>query len=84
MTYSGKCGSDKNFEAFRKKVQEQLIADQLIKKGDDWSFAIDGNKFTVNGKKMEDDVYTRYKKIYEDVFGEPIGHRSSYAYSWSN
>ncbi len=59
-----------NYKAYhddtnRKKLTADLVADGIIQNADELkSFKLSDSEFTVNGKKMPDDTYQKYKKAY--------------------
>ncbi len=69
-------GLDKKLEslkAFMKDVRSGLVKDGYLQ-NDDEDFAMDlsENGMTVNGKKLPDSLFEKYKKLYRDHFGKDL------------
>ncbi len=47
------------------KIESELVKDGLIENGSDYKLELNGNTMKVNGKKVSDAEFEKYKKLYE-------------------
>lgn len=54
-------------------LEKQMLADGLIREGDDYKFELSGKGWLkVNGRKQDEAAYRKYKKIWEQTSGEKV------------
>lgn len=59
-------------------VERALLADGLIKNASNYKFELSGKGWLkIDGKKMPDAVFQKYKRLYEDVSGSILREKSS-------
>ncbi len=63
----------KKFGAFMKELKQEMVKDDLIKSEDEHiSLKFNSNEMKVNGKKVPEKLFEKYKKMYRDYFGKDI------------
>lgn len=63
----------KKLNAFIKDLKSEMVNDGLIKNtSEDVDINISKNEMKVDGKKVEDKLFDKYKKMYKDHFGKDI------------
>lgn len=69
-------GLDKKLDAlnnFMKALRNELVKDGYIKnENDKFDMELNSHEMKINGKKLPDSLYEKYKKIYMDHFGKDI------------
>ncbi len=69
-------GLDKKLDelrGFMKDVRKELVKDGYIKNvNDDFDMELNSHEMEINGKKLPDSLYEKYKKMYRDHFGKDI------------
>jgi beta-lactamase regulating signal transducer with metallopeptidase domain len=59
-----------NTTGMKSSIERQMLKDGFIEDTDDYKFVLKGNGvLRINGKRMQDGVYDRYKRIYERESG---------------
>lgn len=69
---------EKKAEKLRVVFTKELLADKLIDNADHFEVKLRLWAMYVNGKKVPDTVYKKYKKIYEKVSGKPLMKNKSF------
>ena len=65
----------KTFKGFMKDVRSELVKDKLIKNEDEkFDMKMDSKEMIINGKKVPDDLFKKYKEIYKRHYGQEIEH----------
>ena len=59
------------------RIERELIRDGLISSGADYKLEINDKRMKVNGKKVSDEVFEKYKKIYERSTRSKMNKRSN-------
>ena len=54
------------------RLEREMVRDGLIEEGEAYTLKFSGNKLRINGKKQSDEVYEKYKEIYEAYTGSEI------------
>ena len=63
----------KNLNEFIDKAKDEMVKDKLIKDKDELlNLDIYENGMKINGKEVPPELYEKYKKMYEDHFGETL------------
>ena len=69
-------GLDKKLDSlnnFMKDLRKELVKDGYIKnEDDDFDMELNSHEMRVNGKKLPDNLFEKYKKMYKDHFGKDI------------
>ncbi len=61
----------KKYNHFIQELKKEMVEDDVIKKSDeDVEVKIKSNSMSVNGKKLPDKLYKKYKKLYKDTMGK--------------
>ena len=59
------------YNHFEEELKKEMVNDGLIKKGEDnVEIKIQSGTMSVNGKKVPDNLYKKYKKLYKDIMGK--------------
>ncbi len=65
----------KTFKNFMKDVKHELVKDNLIKSTDEeFDMKMNSKEMLINGKKVPDDLFKKYKEIYKQNYGKEIDH----------
>ena len=67
-----------------KRIEDELVLDNLISDRKNYSIEMDGKGLTVNGKKQNDTIYKKYKKMYESATGKELKGDKGFNISISN
>ncbi len=63
----------KKFGAFMKELKHEMVKDGLIQNEDEEiNLKFNSNEMRVNGKKVPDNLFEKYKKMYKDYSGKSI------------
>lgn len=65
----------KTFKSFMKDVRHELVKDNLIKSEDEeFDMKMDSKSMSINGEKVPDNLFKKYKEIYKKNYGKEIEH----------
>lgn len=59
-------------EAFMKKLKTQLLRDKLINNEKEFEFKMSGSELYIDGKKQPEEVFKKYKALFEKQSGQPF------------
>ncbi len=63
----------KKFKAFMKDTRHELVKDNLIKnEDDDFEMKMNSKEMFINGNKVPDNLFKKYKELYKHHFGKEI------------
>jgi hypothetical protein len=63
----------KKLNDFIDAIKEEMVKDNLIKSEDEkLNLDLDDNGMEVNGKKVSNELYEKYKKMYEEHFDKKL------------
>jgi|GEM_PF-1141661 len=61
------------YHSFMKGIRHELVKDKLIKSEDEhFSMNFNSKEMIINGKRVPDNLFEKYKKIYKEHFGRDI------------
>lgn len=59
----------------KQRIERSLLQDQLIDEKGRYSFELTDRYLKINGKKQPENIFKKYRKLYEDVSGMDLGDR---------
>jgi chromosome segregation ATPase len=69
----------KKLDGFIDKIKDEMFKDGLIKdKNEKLNLEISNSSMEVNGKKVSEDLYKKYKKMYEDYFDKKLSGENQF------
>jgi len=77
--------NEESLERFISYMRVQLIKDKLINEQDKLKFNLSQKRgFILNGKKMSEKFYKKYKRLYEKYFHQKLGREKKVVINWTN
>jgi bla regulator protein BlaR1 len=65
-------------DRFTEVVVNELMRDQLITARDDYEFQFENGKLYINGKKQSNELYQKYKNLYEQATGKKLNEEGNF------
>jgi bla regulator protein BlaR1 len=65
-------------DRFTEVVVNELMRDQLITARDDYEFQFENGKLYINGKKQSDELYQKYKNLYEQTTSKKLNEEGNF------
>ena len=59
------------------RIERELVRDGIIDSGSDYKLEINENRMKVNGKKVDDETFEKYKKLYEKSTRSKMNKKSN-------
>jgi bla regulator protein blaR1 len=71
-------------DAMQKRILAELKKDGLLTDPENFKFELSKSKLKVNGEKQSDALHQKYMKLYEEMGGNPMTDKSTWAWERSN
>jgi len=69
----------KKHEAFMKNLNNLLMDEKIISKGDNPSISFNASRLTVNDKEVSKEVLNKAKKLYFEAFNKPVEEKNGFS-----